>query len=54
MFTLLGAKVMLPYLSVAVVHWYLAAHWSKWPRCRASANLAFEVGVGLRACCTTA
>ncbi|KAF6265720.1 hypothetical protein COO60DRAFT_1478089 [Scenedesmus sp. NREL 46B-D3] len=41
-FTAQGAQLMLPYLTVASVHWYLAAHWRQWPRWRGLANPAIE------------
>jgi hypothetical protein len=34
---------MLPYLTVASLHWYLAANWCRWPRWRGVANYAVEV-----------
>ena len=34
---------MLPYMTVATLHWYLAAHWRQWPRWRSVVNLAIEV-----------
>jgi hypothetical protein len=42
-FTAQGAQLMLPYMTVASLHWYLAANWRQWPRWRGVANYAIEV-----------
>jgi hypothetical protein len=44
-FTAQGAQLMLPYMTVASLHWYLAANWRHWPRWRGVANYAIEVSV---------
>jgi hypothetical protein len=35
---------MLPYMTVATLHWYLAANWRQWPRWGGVVSLVIEVG----------
>lgn len=42
-FTLKAAKTVLPYMTVAAVHWFLVAYWHRWPAYRDSAGRVAEV-----------
>eukprot|EP00775_Hariotina_reticulata_P003932 gene3932-4186_t len=42
-FTVKAAKMVLPYMAVAAVHWCLVAYWQRWPAYRDNAGRVAEV-----------